>query len=50
MKTQDTTVGTITTKEKAAITAAQWHNPSLGYHAQVVAKDKGFIVRLVIND
>tara|TARA_R110000764_G_scaffold195691_1_gene280870 strand:+ start:433 stop:630 length:198 start_codon:yes stop_codon:yes gene_type:complete len=50
MKTQDTTVGTITTKENAALTAAHWHNPRLGYHAQVIAKNNGFICRLVIND
>jgi hypothetical protein len=50
MKTQDTTVGNITTKENAALTAANWHNPSLGYHAQVIAKNNGFICRLVIND
>jgi len=50
MKTQDTTVGGITTKENAQRTAANWHNPKIGYHAQAVKKGKGYICRLVIND
>jgi len=49
MKTQDTTVGGITTFENATQTATKWHNPSLGYHTQVVTKGVGYICRLVVN-
>ena len=49
MKTLDTTVGEITTLEKATQTATKWHNPSLGYHTQVVTKGGGYICRLVVN-
>ena len=49
MKTTDTTVGHVTTLEKATETANKWHNPTLGYHAQVVTKDGGYICRLVVN-
>ena len=49
MKTMDTTVGYVTTLEKATETATQWHRPDLGYHTQVVTKDGGYICRVVIN-
>jgi phage baseplate assembly protein gpV len=49
MKTLDTTVGGITTLEKATQTARKWHNPPLGYHTQVVTKDGGYVCRLVVN-
>ena len=49
MKTMDTTVGYVTTLEKATETATQWHRPDLGYHTQVITKDGGYICRLVIN-
>jgi hypothetical protein len=45
----DSTIGSITTKEKAQETAAQWRNPKLGYHTEVIKKKHGFIARLVIN-
>ncbi len=47
--TQDTTVGHVTTLEKATETATQWHKPEIGYHTQVVTKDGGYICRLVVN-
>tara|TARA_R110002153_G_scaffold100777_2_gene236812 strand:+ start:610 stop:762 length:153 start_codon:yes stop_codon:yes gene_type:complete len=50
MKTQDTTVGSITSKENAERTAANWHSPKNGFHAQAVKKGEGYICRLVIND
>jgi hypothetical protein len=49
MKTMDTTVGAVTTFEKATQTANKWHKPEIGYHAQVIAKDGGYICRIVIN-
>ena len=49
MTTMDTTVGYVTTLEKATETATQWHRPELGYHTQVVTKDGGYICRVVIN-
>jgi len=53
MKTQDTTIGHATTKADAQRKADLWHNPSLGYHAQVVPHKELeglYICRLVIND
>ena len=50
MKTQDTTVGSITSKENAERTAAYWHSPKHGFHAEAVKKGEGYICRLVIND
>jgi len=50
MKTQDITVGSITSKENAERTAVNWHRPKDGYHAQAVKKGEGYICRLVIND
>jgi hypothetical protein len=50
MNTRETTIGQVTSKEEAEATAWIWYSPSLGFHTQVVAKDNGFIVRLVIND
>jgi hypothetical protein len=49
MKTMDTTVGYVTTLEKATEIARQWHKPELGYHTQVVTKEGGYICRLVVN-
>ena len=50
MKTQDTTIGSITTREEAQRTADQWRNPEMGFHTQVIEKDGGYICRLVVND
>ena len=49
-KTQDTTVGSITTREEAQRTADHWRNPAKGFHTQVIEKDGGYICRLVVND
>jgi phage baseplate assembly protein gpV len=49
MKTMDTTVGHVTTLEKATETAKQWRKPEIGYHTQVVMKGGGYICRLVVN-
>jgi hypothetical protein len=49
MKTLDTTVGSITTLEKATEIADKWRNPKYGYHTQVITKDGGYICRLVVN-
>lgn len=49
MKSTETTVGYITTKENAAKTASNWNNPAMGYHAQAVKKGHGYICRVVIN-
>jgi hypothetical protein len=46
----DSTIGHITTKEKAHELADQWRNPEIGYHTEVIRKNDGYIVRLVIND
>jgi hypothetical protein len=45
----ETTVGKITTKEKAQAKAESWRNPRMGYHAEAIKKGKGYICRLVIN-
>jgi len=49
MRTFDTTIGHITTKEKAVALANEWRNPSIGYHTQVIRKGSGYICRLVVN-
>ncbi len=49
MKRFDSTIGNITTKEKAHELANQWRDPKLGYHTEVIKKNAGYIVRLVIN-
>jgi len=50
MKRFDSTVGFVTTKEKAQETADAWRNPKLGFHTQVIRKDFGWICRIVINN
>lgn len=49
MKRFDSTVGNVTTKEKAQKIADSWRNPALGYHTQVIRKNFGYICRIVIN-
>jgi|TARA_R100000482_G_scaffold98908_1_gene42726 hypothetical protein len=49
MKRFDSTVGTVTTKEKAQEIADAWRNPKLGFHTQVIRKNFGYICRVVIN-
>ena len=49
MRTLETTVGHVTTKEKATALANQWRNPSIGYHTQVIRKGNGYICSLVVN-
>ena len=49
MRTLDTTIGHVTTKEKAVALANKWRNPSIGYHTQVIRKGSGYICRLVVN-
>ena len=50
MKRHETTLTSITTKEKAQKLADLWRNPKLGYHTEVIRKKHGYIARLVIND
>jgi len=49
MKRFESTVGFVTTKEKAQEIADGWRNPKLGFHTQVIRKDFGWICRIVIN-
>jgi len=49
MKRLDTTVGSVTTKEKAQEIADAWRDPALGFHTQVIRKDFGWICRLIVN-
>jgi hypothetical protein len=48
--TKEFTVGHKTTKAKAQATAAEWHDPETGYHAQAIAINDGFICRVVVNN
>jgi hypothetical protein len=50
MKRFDSTVGSVTTKEKAQEIADAWRNTKLGFHTQVIRKDFGWICRIVINN
>lgn len=45
----DSTVGGVTTKQKAQEIADAWRNPKLGFHTQVIRKNFGYICRLVVN-
>jgi len=45
----DSTVGYVTTKEKAHEIANAWRNPKLGFHTQVIKRDFGWICRIVVN-
>jgi len=49
IKRFDSTIGNVTTKEKAQKIADAWRNPEMGFHTQVVRKNFGYICRIVIN-
>ena len=49
LKRFDSTVGGVTTKEKAQEIANAWRNPKMGFHTQVIRKNFGWICRLVVN-
>ena len=50
IRIMETTIGSKNqTLEEATRTESAWHNPEMGYHAQVVKTSEGYQVRLVIN-
>jgi hypothetical protein len=49
LKRLDSTIGHVTTKEKAQEIADAWRNPKRGFHTQVIRKNFGYICRVVIN-
>lgn len=50
MKRFDSTIGAVTTKQKAQEIADAWRNPRMGFHTQVIRKNFGWICRLVVNN
>jgi len=42
-------VGNVTTKSQASFVASQWHDTSLGTHAEVFPRLGGYVCRVVNN-
>lgn len=49
LKRFDSTIGSVTTKEKAQEIADSWRDTKRGFHTQVIRKNFGYICRIVIN-